>query len=133
MKANSSSPSRSGQPQTNAIRVKAAVLAAIGAGLLAASVFLGIAATAEWAPCAAVHDLWPTAARAGPPAASCWRGVTRVVGLLGLALVAVAVGALVQREGPVDHHGASALMTGADLGDSIWPSRSSLRRNHMQP
>jgi hypothetical protein len=118
MKANSRSPSRSGQPQTNAIRVKAAVLAAAGAGLLAASVFLGIAATAEWAPYAAVHDLWPTAARGRASGRFRWRGVTRVVGLLGLALVTAAAG---------------ALMTGEDLGDSIWPSRSSLRRNHMEP
>jgi hypothetical protein len=48
-------PSRSGQPRTNTMRVKATVLAAVGAGLLAASVFLGITAAAEWAPCGAVH------------------------------------------------------------------------------
>jgi hypothetical protein len=48
-------PSRSGQPQnrpwTNVIGVRVEVLAAIGAGLLAASVFLGIAA----APASQVH------------------------------------------------------------------------------
>ena len=78
------------------MRVKAAVLAAIGAGLLAASVFLGIAAAAVYAPAWQVHA--PLAnGQAGRVFANILLIILAViVGLAGLALVAAAVGVLVQ-------------------------------------
>lgn len=82
------------------MRVKAAVLAAIGAGLLAASVFLGIAASAVYAPASQVHALLANG-QAGRVFANILLIILAViVGLAGLALVAVAVGVLVRTRRP---------------------------------
>ena len=73
------------------MRVRAVVLAAIGAGLLAASVFLGIAAAAVYAPASQVHA--PIAnGQAGRVFANILLIILAVVvGLAGLALNGLAL------------------------------------------